>query len=293
MQAIEGARRNGNSRASGLSLALKKAAWAYRLATAPMRLLPDFIVIGTAKGGTTSLYSYLAQHPFILPAVRKEVRFFDDHFHRGLTWYRAFFATQAVRRLLVQRSRSNVVTGESSPFYLYHPVVAERVHRALPRAKLIVLLRNPIDRAYSYYHHSIRHRREDRSFEAAIAEELARPGPVIGVPKRPVGGPLRRPPYPYLSPGIYVEQLQAWARFFPREQFLVLRSEDFFADPSRVFAKVLEFLGIQPWQPPHFQVFNDGVYSPMDARTRAQLSEYFRPHNQRLYEYLGVNLGWD
>ncbi len=293
MQAIEQAWRNGSSRALGVALVLKKAAWAYRLATAPMRLLPDFIIIGTAKGGTTSLYNYLAQHPYILPAIRKEVRFFDDHFHRGLTWYRAFFATQVTRRLLVQRSGSRVVTGESSPFYLYHPVVAERVHRALPRAKLIVLLRNPIDRAYSYYHHSIRHKREGRSFEEAVAEELAHPGLMIGVPKRPVGVHSRRPPYPYLSPGIYVEQLQAWARFFPREQFLVLKSEDFFADPSTAFGKVLEFLGVQPWRPPRFQVFNDGVYSPMNARTRGQLAEYFRPYNQRLYEYLGVDLGWD
>ncbi len=125
--------------------------WIYRRLTSGSRRLPDFIILGAQRAGTSSLYYYLSQHPQILPAVRKELHFFDDHYRRGLGWYRSQFPTRGAR---------GTITGEATPYYLSHPHAPARIQRLLPQARLIVLLRNPVERAISHYFFEVSHQRE-------------------------------------------------------------------------------------------------------------------------------------
>src|SRR5437879_9845243 len=127
----------------------------YRGTTNWIRLLPDFIIIGTQRGGTTSLYSYLASHPSVGPASTKEVHFFDNKYTKGLAWYRAHFPSAIEKYYAEHIQKRKFITGESSPYYLFHPHVPKRVAKDVPHAKFIVLLRNPVDRAYSQYNHAV------------------------------------------------------------------------------------------------------------------------------------------
>src|ERR1700730_9070734 len=146
----------------------------YRGITNPIRLLPDFLIIGTQRGGTTSLFHYLEAHPCVRPAVNKDLHFFDRKYNKGLAWYRGHFPTR-VERYYAQKIRGRAfLTGEASPSYLFHPHTPGRVAQAVPHVKLIVLLRNPVTRAYSQYHHAVELGHETLSFEDAIRGEEER-----------------------------------------------------------------------------------------------------------------------
>lgn len=246
---------------------------------------PHFIIIGTQKGGTNSLYQYLCQHPRILPATGKEIHFFTLHYDRGWDWYRSQFPPTADGRLL---------SGEGSPYYLFHPHVPRRLYEGCPGVKLIVLLRDPVDRAISHYYWEVRLGCEPLSLEEAIAAEPER---LLLETEKLLADPsyysFNHQNYTYLSRGIYVEQLQRWMSVFPREQFLILRSEDLYADPETTVNRVFEFLELPEHHPSHYNRYNAGNYSPVPEPIRRQLRDYFRPHNRRLAQFLGWDLGWD
>ncbi len=248
-----------------------------RIATAQLRQLPDFIIIGTQRGGTTSLYRYLAAHPDIGPALRKEVHFFDRYYDKGMNWYLANFPV---------RGEASVV-GEASPYYLFHPDVPERARRAVPHAKFIALLRNPVDRAYSHYQMKVRRGVESLSFEDAIDKEPER----LSRSDDPASLTWRY--FSYLKRGVYVDQLKRWMSVFPREQFLIIKSEDFYKDPERVLHQTLKYLGLRPWSPSNLKAYHLSEYTGMDPATRKRLREYFAPYNQQLYTFLGRDLGWE
>lgn len=249
--------------------------------------LPDFLIIGAQKGGTTFLYHLLCQHPYVEPAATKEVHFFDINFDRGVEWYRSRFSPPT------QKEGRKVLTGESSPYYIYHPHAAQRAAQVVPGVRLIALLRNPVDRAFSDYNHKAREGRESLSFEEAIASEEER---LRGEKERMLADETYSSPnyrrFSYLSRGVYVDQLEDWRGYFDEGQLLVLKSEDFFEDPQAVFERVLEFLGL-PYQGTGVTgERNEGEYDQMDPATRRRLEDYFEPHNKRLYDFLGVDLGW-
>ena len=271
----------------------------YRGLTAPVRLLPDFLIIGTQRGGTTSLYNYLQTHPCIGTTTTKEIHFFDRRYSKGLAWYRGHFPS-ALEKYYVQRLQGRAyVTGEASPSYLFHPHVPKRVARALPHVKLIVMLRNPVDRAYSQHHHVTKQGYGTLSFEETIRGEEE----IIAKEREKMLQDESYESYAYrhasyLSRGIYVDQLQTWMKVFPREQFLILKSEDFYANPAGSFKQVLTFLGVPQTElqveEKEFKNYNNNVYSSkMDPQMRSRLIEYFKPHNTRLYDFLGVDFGWD
>lgn len=272
----------------------------YRGISSPIRLLPDFLIIGTQRGGTTSLYNYLMERPGVGPASVKELHFFDKKFHKGLLWYRAHFPTSTQQRLFQYTHKQAFVTGEASAYYIFHPHAPKRVARTLPHVKLIVLLRNPIDRAYSQYNFEVELGRENLSFEDALKHEeerIAQEKEKILADERYVSFNHSR--FSYLARGIYVDQLQAWMKFFPREQFLLLKSEDFYTAPAATLVQVSEFLKLPKLEMREREKqyklynYNNTPYSKMDGATRKQLVEYFEPHNSRLYEFLGMNFGWE
>jgi sulfotransferase family protein len=272
-----------------------KAMWlGYARLTNRARLLPDFLVIGTQRGGTTSLYKYLVQHPNLAHALTKEIRFFDLNYQRGMAWYRSRFPSRRHREAVRRRRGLDLVVGEASPDYLFHPHAPVRVARDLPDVKLIVLLRDPVDRAFSHYWHQFKRGHEQLSFPEAVAAEPRR---LAGELEKTMADPsyvsYERHHHSYVARGVYADQMAAWMELIPRERFLVERSEDFFLQPRLVYQRVLEFLGLPDHDLPEYETFNAFSSGEMDPAVRAGLVEYFRPHNRRLYDYLDRDFGWD
>ena len=251
-----------------------------RLVSADRRMLPNFLVIGAMKAGTTSLYRYLAGHPDVVPATRKEIHFFNRHYDKGHRWYRSHFP------LAAKPARTNRLTGEATTHYLFHPDAPARAHALVPDARLIVLLRDPVDRAFSHYRHEASRHGETRGFEVAIAEEQARleHGADDGEPALDKRA--------YLARGLYAAQLERWFSVYPRPQLLALWSDDLFADPARVYAEVTNFLGLPPVQPETFRVHYPSPPGQLDEGTREQLTAFFREPNRRLAALLGRDLPW-
>jgi hypothetical protein len=262
-----------------------------RRATARTRTLPDFVIIGAQKCGTSFLYQLLVQHPDVKPAFVKEVHFFDLNFAKGESWYRSRFPLQI-------RKKRPYITGESSPYYLFHPHAPRRAATVIPEAKLVILLRNPVDRAYSHYQHQVARvwggGHETLAFEEAIeAEERRLAGELEKLSRDEHYHSRNHRTYSYLSRGIYVDQIAAWSRFFSRGQMLILRSEDLFDDAGGTLKILLDFLGLPHWTPKTpASIPNKREYADLSPAIRQRLDEYFRPHNLRLYEYLGVDFGW-
>ena len=282
------------------------AGWAIRrsarLLTASRRRLPDFVIIGGQRCGTTSLYNYLVQHPAVSPAFMKETHFFDTHYHRGLNWYRAFFPLEGekvpapVEQIPDSRDKAmrRPLTGESSPYYLFYPHAPGRLLRDIPQARLIALLRNPVERAYSHYHHEVKMGIETLSFEDALdREDRELSAEAEKVLQDETYRSFFYQNYTYLSRGIYVDQVERWTTLFGSDQLLVLKSEDFYSDPASTLMQVCEFLDLPPSQLSTYRQYNLARYTPMQASTRERLISYFDGHNQRLYEFLGRDLGWE
>lgn len=266
---------------------------AYRKLTAGSRLLPDFIIISVERGGSTSLYRYITAHPCVDPAFRKEVHYFDLNFTQDLSWYRAHFPTPWRAAWVSSRRRHRLVTGEASPYYLYHPHVPERIRETLPEVRLIALLRNPVERAYSHYQLNRRQDKEPLSFDEAIESEEER---LRGEYQRLLQDPTyysdNHYRFGYLNRGVYVDPLTRWREHFPAERLLVVRSEDLYRQPRETLSQVNRFLGLPEWEPKHFKPYNQKPYSEIDPKVRQKLLDYFEPHNRRLYQYLGRDFGW-
>jgi hypothetical protein len=248
--------------------------WVYRRLTARARPLPDFLVIGAQKCGTTSAYAYLVRHPRVARPWRKEVRFFEApaNYALGETWYRAHFAIR----------RPETITGEASPGYMFYTDAPSRIARHVPDVRLIALVRNPVDRAFSHYHHLSRRGVERRSFETALDHQLPQ------LPAAP-GADADT----YLVRGLYALQLENVLRVFPRAQLLVLASEDLLRSPEAAVARMFEFLGLSTGPPAVSRRLNAGQYATMPDGLRQRLAAFYRPHNERLYDLLGRDFGWD
>ncbi len=278
---------------------LRKGFRHYGTATAKWRPMPDFLIIGTKRGGTTSLWNYLIEHPLVVPMFPasenlKSNHYFYWHYTRGEAWYRSHFATNRHRSRLQHKLGGPTMTGEASPYYLYDPRVPARVRTDLPDAKIIILLRNPVERAYSQYKDRIKIHGETLSFPDALAAEPER---LEGEMQRMLAEPdyYSRPHdyFSYRDRGIYRPQVERWLDEFPREQVLILRSEDFYADPATAYSRTLAFLGLPDHQLQNPKRFNYIPAADMDEATRAELTEFYRPHNADLEKLLDTDFGWD
>ncbi len=264
-----------------------------RRTTSMLRLRPTFLVIGAQKAGTTSLHEYLVEHPAVLCAATKEVQYFNQLYDGREGWYRSQFPLAARSWAVRRRLGVRPAIGEATAAYIFHPRVPERVHAFDPRMKLIAVLRDPVDRAYSHYQMELRWGRESGSFEEALAREEAELPPELEL--------IRRDPT-YVSPnglarsyvarGCYAEQIERWLRFFPREQLLVLTSEELLGDPAEVMSRIAGFLGIPEWRAESYPLRGVREYPPIPPTTRERLAHTFEPHNRRLEELLGREVPW-
>lgn len=265
--------------------------------TSDRRPLPDFLIIGTKRGGTTSLWRYLIQHPLVprlFPAWNtKTSHYFEDTFGRGEAWYRSHFPTARRRAALERRHGGPTRVGEAAPLYMFHPLAAARVADLMPRAKMIVLLRDPVERAYSHWKERRGEGVEPLGFAEALAAEPER---TAGERDRLIAEPgyvsQAYDWYTYRERGCYLTHLEPWLTRFDRSQLLFLTSETFYRAPAESYARVLDFVGLPPYELPAYDVYNDRPSKGMDADVRAELTEFYRPHNAALADRLGMTFDW-
>jgi hypothetical protein len=266
----------------------------YRQLTSPCRALPDFLLIGVVKGGTTSFFWDLCCHVQIASPVCKEVNYFNLNTDKSLNWYRAHFPMRSRLRNAVVRK----ITGEASARYFYTPDAPKQVQRFMPDVRLIVMLRNPVDRAFSQYQmhrrHASRHSRTLPTFEVQIRRELecARRHPIqVEAYEEAAGSYDLR----YVRRGVYLPFIHYWLSVFGREQMLILRSEDYFENPMPVLEQAFIFLAVSTDNLGHItpnRLNLGGYQDEMPADVRQELEEFFEPHNKALYEFLQRDMCW-
>ena len=245
--------------------------------TSSLLASPDFLVIGITKGGTTSLYDYLVHHPKILGSRKKELHFFDnDHaFKKGLGYYKSLFP--------VKKNHDDLAF-EASPGYFWKKVCAQRIAKAYPKTKLILILRNPVKRAISHYFYFFYSRWPNKSFEDAIK--------VKGITSLHQKSNW----YQIVEAGYYLEHLQRWFELFPREQMHIVILEDLIKNPELEVNKVFNFLGLSGFKLDSYVPKNQGSYANNGSITPESikmLEQLYEPHNKKLEEFLGRTLPWD
>lgn len=260
--------------------------------TARVRLLPNFIVVGAQRSGTTSLYRMLASHPAVLrPTMAKGIGYFDLNYDRGMRWYRAHFPLALNGRRRYEGVERTVF--ESSGYYSFHPLAAERMGRDLPGIKLLMMLRDPVERAYSAHRHELMRGFETEDFPHALDLEADR---VSGEAERIVAQPgydsfhLRH--HAYMGRGRYAEQIRRIRDAVGGSNLYLLDADAFFADPRDEFAALQDWLGLPQWQPAHVKAENAQPRSPMEVALRQQLMDYFDPYDRDLVELLNRVPSW-
>ena len=267
---------------------------AFQMATSSIRTLPNFIIIGSSKSGTWAIHNYLLQHPDVDYSARN-IHFFEYAYSNKISWYKSHFPTKLYKSLVESIHKRKCLMSEHTSTYLHHPLIPQRVKDGIPDVKLIVSLRNPIDRAYSNYHMFVRIGTEKRTFEDAVFSELKR----IEIIKENDNFQIKNPNFSncvefnYLRHGTYVDKLENWLKSFRREQFCIVENKDLSKNPQQVLDKIFEFLNV-----PHFKLrqeerWNVGKYKKMKESTRKTLQDFFKPYNERLYKLLSQNFSWD
>lgn len=271
-----------SARAAASPLArLRHAFWELKF-RARLRLglgaLPNTLIIGASKGGTTSVYRWLSRHPAVCVSRIKEVRYFNGHYEKGPDWYAAQFAPKPGQTVLV----------EASPSYLWDPDVPERVRALLGEPKLIVLLREPVERAWSQYWMKVRRGEETASFEQVLEREVESFGLAGQMPVDRSVPRIRYGRESYLGKGCYAPQIERWLSVFPRDCFRFIRSEDLFRDPAETMSGLLRFLDLPPMKLDGLEPFNAGRYPPLDPDVRGKLAGCFAQSNARVEQLTGI-----
>ena len=255
-------------------------------------VLPDFIVVGSQKCGTTSVYHYLKNSPaFHFPP--KEIGFFTHQINDDIFWFRGQFPSVVKKWQSRFILKKNFIAGDVDPAYILDPHALQRISDIIPKAKIILLMRNPVDRAYSHYHHCVRDGVENLSFEDALKAEPER---ISDQWEKMLSGEkydgVQIYRYSYLATGTYVDQVKDLLSLFDRNRILFLEAENFFRNPNAGIQTILNFLNLPKWELARPGVHNQGKYQDMDIRLREKLIDHFRPFNQRLYDLVG-KFDWD
>ena len=253
--------------------------------TASSRVLPDFIIIGTVRSGSTSLYYNICEHPSVLSADYDEIGFFDSNYHLGVNWYRSMFPTKKKMDNL-KKTTGFAITGEDTPFYFWKKEVSERIFKLLPNVKIISIFRNPIDRAYSNYNLGIRLKTEELSFEDAIEDEMKY------LEENSFRESIERR-RSYLSKGIYANQIQNWLEIFPNNQIHMISTEEMQKNPIETLQKVFKFLDITDYEIPDPQKQKSADYKKMNFETRQKLLKFYQPHNEIFFDIIKQRFEWN
>ena len=279
-------------------LAARRVVWALGWLTARWRLDPDFLVVGAQRAGTTTLYRILCEHPGVVrPTQSKGIGYFDEEHHRGRRWYRAHFplavAARAPRRADGTPGPRRL-TFESSGYYLHHPLAAGRIARALPDVKVVVVVRDPVDRAYSAYRHEHARGFEDRDLADALALEEQR---LSGEVERIVADPAYRSHahrhQAYLARSRYAGQVARFVEALGADRVHVVDAGHLFTDPGPELARLWRFLGLEPWQPDRVEQWNARPSDPMDADVRRRVEAALASEGDELARITGRRPSWE
>lgn len=261
--------------------------------TASLRIGPDFIVVGAQRCGTTSLFRAFEQHPQIVrPTFNKGINYFDLNYHRGSRWYRAHFPLRSTTRRRA-KGEGPLMAFEASGYYLFHPLAPERIARDLPDVKIVAMLRDPVERAYSAWKHETARGFDEMAFEDAINEEVRR---TEGERERMMADPRYQSyayrHYSYTARGHYSAQLRQFQDRLPASRIHVVYSESFFVQPEREFRLLTDFLGVDPGVGIAFEQHNARPSGPMPGRTREILTEVYRDEADDLTNLIGRRPPW-
>ncbi len=278
----------------GLKVLGRRASVTAGQQTAGLRMLPSFVLAGGQRCGTTSLFRALLDHPAVLqPVHHKGVNYFDVQYGRGPAWYRGHFPLRSLAALRTRRTDEPPMTFDASGYYLYHPHAAARLARDLPEVKVVVLLRDPVERAFSAYRHELARGFETESFERALDLEDERVEPEL---QRMLADPSYQSAahrhHSYRRRGQYAEQLQRFVDGLGHDRLLVLESADFFAFPEVEYRRLTDFLGLSPHTPAHFERWNARPGSGLPDAVRARLSTAYEPHDAALAALTGSIPSW-
>ena len=285
----------------------------YRKITSSFRMLPSFLILGGSRSGNTSLFAYLTEHPNIMPGSLKAFFFFQNITNNTTSFYRSQFPIK----------RKNLITCDSTSSYFVHPLIPARVHKLLPSAKLIVILRNPVERAYSEFHYTVALGLElTENFEDVIKSELKRIEIGNKKPELKIENTnYKHFTFSHLRDGLYAQHLERWLKFFSKEQLLVLHTKDLYTNLDQTLAETFEFLNLPKYQIENRieknkidkirplsgherniyknidsktrTLFNVQNYPEMKPETRKFLQDFFRPHNEKLFKMIGKRFDWN
>jgi len=258
--------------------------------TSSIRLLPNFIIVGAVRCGTTSLYYNICEHSCVLAAAYDEIGFFDSNYELGINWYKSMFPTK-FKRKKIELKTGICITGEDTPFYFWDKKSIERIKKEIPKIKLIILLRNPIDRAYSNYHLGVRLGSESLSFEDSIKKEIELLEKNNDIESDGIEKFLR--PRSYIAKGLYHNQIKNWFKIFSKDQILVLSTENLAKKPHQTLEQIFNFLDLPNEQIKNLQNRKVGNYQKMNEDTRQFLRKLFKPHNEKLFKFLEKKFEWD
>ena len=273
-----------------ISLAIKKGDKIFHEKTSFMRVTPNFLIIGNSFCCKTLLYDYMTQHHLIMKNLREETAFWGWHYNKGIMWYKSNFPTKIYKKILEFIHKKEAHVGETiNMFGLERP---EQIHKIIPNPKIIVILRNPIDRAFARYLADVRAKLEKRTFEDSIEKPRDRNFQVQKIKMNKIKN-VDDDESLYIANSIYSYDLKRWNEFFPIEKMLFLSSEDLIKNPLVTVNKALKFLELKPlktikkigqnWEE------NQGT---MESKMRQELQKIFEPHNQDLFELIGEKFDW-
>jgi hypothetical protein len=261
--------------------------------TADLRMQPSFLIVGVQRCGTTTMYRLLSDHPDVRrPTISKGIGYFDRRYEKGPRWYRAQFPVSSLAGRLGRDGRPPV-SFESSGYYCYHPLAAGRIARDLPQIKLVVLVRDPVERAYSAYKHELARGFETETFERALALEPERlAGEVERMLTDPTYESFSHRHHSYVARGQYAEQIVRLHEAVGKDAVYVIDADHFFADPGAEFAALTEWLGLTWRAPDSVQRWNARPGEPIPAAIRRRLLDHFEPHDAALAELTGRMPSW-
>jgi hypothetical protein len=277
----------------GTQEAIRKATRAVGRATAGVRMLPDFIVAGAQRCGTTTLYRLLVEHPAIVrPLFHKGIGYFDVGYDNPWSWYHGHFPVAPVAAART-RKVGRPMTFDSSGYYMFHPLAAGRIAQHLPDVKVVTLVRDPVERAFSAYKHELARGFETEDFETALALEPERlAGEVERMHADPSYQSFHHRHHAYVGRGRYAEQIVRLQEALSPEQVFVIDANRFFEQPVEQFARLQEWLGLPVRNPAKVEQANARPSAPMPDSLRSTLLDAFEPSDTELTRLLGATPSW-
>lgn len=256
--------------------------------SSPFRVLPNFIIIGAKRCGTTSLYNYLAQHPCIVKSSHDHLGFFDDNFDLGLNYYRSFFPSK-ITSFFIKRKFKNFLTYDVTSTYILNETTAKRIFNTLPGVKIIAILRDPVLRAYSEYNETLKTNNKTEDF-SILLNRLRNTSMSESSQDRPHHESFITPNI--LNKGFYYEQLESYFKLFDHKNILILSTEDLSENPQKTFDQIFEFLNVERFEIDSSKKFSANKYTSLDDNSKNKLNELFHEQNQKLFALIGKKFKW-